>query len=68
MSTPPHQHLAETLAHVAPKVWRSTADIYTRLNKSFIGQTAVSNRLMDLFRIGCVVFERRGKEKFWRRK
>lgn len=67
MAKPIHQHLAETLVHVAPKIPRSTGDIFKRLNNPHIQQTAVSNRLNDLQKLGLVAFERRGKDKFWKR-
>ena len=61
-------HLADTLEAVPTKGFRSTADVFKRLRNSFIGQSAVSNRLNALLKMGLVVFERRGKEKFWSRK
>lgn len=60
-------HLRETLTHVPVKSWRSTHDIYLRINKPFVTQGAVSNRLADLRALKLVESERRGKAKFWRR-
>lgn len=61
-------HLADTLEEVPARGFRSTAEVFKRLRNSFIGQSAVSNRLNALLKMGLVVFERRGKEKFWSRK
>lgn len=60
-------HLSDTLAAVPATGFRSTADVFKRLRNSFIGQSAVSNRLNALLKLERVAVERRGKQKFWRR-
>lgn len=67
MATDLPAHLADTLAHVAPKQWRTTEQIFKLVSSGTIKQTAISNRLSDLEILNMVVSKRVWKTKFWRR-